>query len=705
MNLKPNSCLTRGGKSARAQSAVLADARADESAPLPVMTSLCQPLAVPTVNVRSKVIRRVLLSVIALACVTPVIIACFSALPAQVRDHDLATGRVVRLTHTDDSETNPTWSPDGSRIAFECYNDGFIRNLDLGEVPDRGVCFAAPPRNICIMNADGSGRRQLTDDRHDDTDPAWSPDGWQVAFVSDRDGTDDIFVINADGSGLRRVTNDMSSARAPAWSPDGSKIAFSSNTGRASYSNYDKRLFVVDADGSNLTQIADSPGFASEPSWSPDGSRIAFVTGRGVYVMNLDGTGLDRLYRSVFNTVIGGPSNIDAPVWSPDGETIAFVAQPWNTSLSVYRNDELYIINADGSGMTRITHRAGNDFDPAWSADGSKLAFASEVAGNPEIYVMVDLETQHQELTDRTYSDGLPVWSPDGTRVAFVDDRDGDDELYILNADRSGTKQITVNNDTDIRPAWSPDGSRLAFVSDLDGDEEIYVMNADGSGIKQLTANGYPDSSPAWSPDGSRIAYVSLHNGWHTDIFVVNDDRSGRVQLTFSDELGTHHYYGAPTWSPDGTRIAFISAHNEQYRRHVMNADGTQQVTADVKNCSSYDAAQWSPDSTRIAFECRDSHIHIFNPSDGTDTALDACHGRVLFPSWSRDGTHIAFACSEGGIYKINVADGVVTQFHVRTGSDKNYRSWSPDTNRIAFFSKWPHGYYDIDVSDVVATP
>ena len=254
--------------------------------------------------------------------------------------------------------------------------------------------------------------------------------------------------------------------------------------------------------------------------------RIAFVSSyySGIYVMSANGADAARLISSATSTSYGHPA------WSPDGTRIAFESARDG-------NEEIYVMNADGSGLARLTNNPAWDGGPAWSPDGARIAFSSNRDGVSEIYVMNTDGTNVARLTSGP-GDGWPAWSPDGTKLAFESYRDGNWEIYAMNADGSGVTRLTNNPAVDGGPAWSPDGTRIAFQSNRDGNPQIYVMNADGSGVTRLTNNYDSDWQPAWSPDGSRIAFTKNVQGcdyydcWDfTSIYVINADGSGLTQL------------------------------------------------------------------------------------------------------------------------------------------------------------------------------
>ena len=219
---------------------------------------------------------------------------------------------------------------------------------------------------IYVINTDGTGARRLTSQPGADVNPAWSPDGNRIAFASERDGNFEIYVMNADGTNPVRLTNVAAADYRPVWSPDGARIAFvSERDGNA-------EIYVINADGTSPVRLTSDNAKDNDPGWSPDGSRLAFASDRGgrgdVYVMNADGSAI-RAVTSSFEPDVH-------PRWSPDGTAIAV--------SSGYSSEDrrINVFDAGGSGLSSswLGHTAAG-WDPAWSADGRKIAFTMASCG------------------------------------------------------------------------------------------------------------------------------------------------------------------------------------------------------------------------------------------------------------------------------------------------------------------------------------
>ncbi len=249
--------------------------------------------------------------------------------------------------------------------------------------------------------------------------------------------------------------------------------------------------------------------------------------------------------------------------------TPAPIISPGRIAFSSDRdgNMEIYVMNADGSGLTNLTNDAANDINPAWSPDGRQIAFASNRDGNYEIYVMNADGSWKTFLTDTEGNDYCPTWSPDGGRIAFFSDRDDNMEIYVMNADGSGLINLTNDPASDIHPAWSPDGGRIAFVSYRDDNFEIYVMNADGSGlVTNLTNNDAADQHPIWSMYSDWIGFVSQRDG-NFEIYQMKPDGSEQTRLTTDGGYDSHLSLSG------GGQVAFDSDRDGNWEIYVMNED------------------------------------------------------------------------------------------------------------------------------------
>lgn len=245
--------------------------------------------------------------------------------------------------------------------------------------------------------------------------PTWSPDGSKIAYSSTRDRSSfglDIWVMNADGSNPSRLTDAVGQNGRASWSPDGSKIAYTSIDVVVAGSDTTEKgeIWVVNTDGSSPTAITSDDALATSPSWSPDGSKIVFQSNRDgsdqIYVMNADGSGITRLTNGAWGD--------QQPAWSPDGTKIAFqstrdAADPNQANTS---DMEIYVMNADGSSPTRLTTNDDFDGNVAWSESGARLVFDSGRDGNEEVYVMDVDGSNLVNVTNNPADDGYARFGP-----------------------------------------------------------------------------------------------------------------------------------------------------------------------------------------------------------------------------------------------------------------------------------------------------
>jgi Tol biopolymer transport system component len=257
-------------------------------------------------------------------------------------------------------------------------------------------------------------------------------------------------------------------------------------------------------------------------------------------------------------------------------------------------NGDIYVVNADGSAKTRLTRDPAEEFDPAWSPDGAKIAFSRFTGQRYQLLVMNADGTNAVQLTQGDSAASDAAWSRDGSRIAYTRCRASCD-IYVINADGSGTRRLTYGEHPgDVGPTWSPDGRRIAFA-DLTG---LFVIDADGGDWQRLTDGPADDSNPAWSPAGPAIAFDGSRGLFNGDIYVVNADGEGLSNVTESLPLDSN-----PSWSPDGRRIAFMRKQNPKARARVfvMNADGGAQTDLRVIG-DAYSRPTWSPDGTRLVY-------------------------------------------------------------------------------------------------------
>jgi serine/threonine protein kinase/Tol biopolymer transport system component len=294
----------------------------------------------------------------------------FSATPT---DTDVPTTPTATFTRTPAASPLLPLPPSLGRIAY--------------------VSWLGNSNEIVLMNGDGTQQQQLTSNGVDDWDPALSPNGQVVVFMSTRDGDEELYRTNSRGGEVTRLTSTPGRDRWPSFSPDGQSVAFTST----------------------------QDGHAQ------------------IYVMNLDGSGQRNLSRN-------SAAERDA-AFSPNGEQLVFVSDRDG-------NDELYLMNSSGNAVTRLTRSPGVDWEPSFSPDGSKILYVYDAGGNQEIYVLDLSRGETVNLTKNPAQDRDPAFAPDGSRIVFASDREGVWRLFVMHPDGSGLRKLT-NGQADWAPSWS----------------------------------------------------------------------------------------------------------------------------------------------------------------------------------------------------------------------------------------------------------
>ncbi|CAA9437991.1 hypothetical protein AVDCRST_MAG82-2626 [uncultured Rubrobacteraceae bacterium] len=285
----------------------------------------------------------------------------------------------------------------------------------------------------------------------------------RIAFERDPDGfrgpeDPEIYSINFRGENLERLTDNATQDTQPAFSADGTKIVYSGG-GRRAYDSYSADLFVMRADGSGKTRVTrerEIPGAQTaddlQPAFSPGGRKIVFVrngllpegysSNNDIYTIGTDGKGLTRLVNiPSFEYYSGGD-----PAWSPDGRKIAFFSGA---------EDEYSIetVRPDGTARKPLT----TGYAPNWSPDAQKIAFHRSPDGYESHIYTADADgTDEEELTTSGAYDSEPAFSAGGGKIVFASDRDGDSDLYVMDANGTDVRQLTNHPGADSAPDWRP---------------------------------------------------------------------------------------------------------------------------------------------------------------------------------------------------------------------------------------------------------
>jgi len=259
----------------------------------------------------------------------------------------------------------------------------------------------------------------------------------KIAYVGLQEGSKEIFVADFDGTGVRQITQNRSISISPAWSPDNRKIAFTS------YIKRNPDLYLIDTDGKNLRRFSYHPGLNVSASFSPDGKQIALMMGMegksDIFVIDADGDHPKKLTK--------GHGNEASPRWAPDGQSIAFVSDRSGSP-------QIYLMAHDGSNVRRLTYEGNYNTSPAWSPKGDRLAYCGRVGGRFQIFTIGIDRSNLQRLTGSGDNES-PSWSPDGRYIAFDSSRSGLSKIFVMNSNGVNQRQLTSTKGGESSPAWS----------------------------------------------------------------------------------------------------------------------------------------------------------------------------------------------------------------------------------------------------------
>ncbi|TAG68501.1 MAG: hypothetical protein EAZ25_03250 [Oscillatoriales cyanobacterium] len=366
--------------------------------------------------------------------------------------------------------------------------------------------------SLFTVNATSLARRELAPNIDVSYTVVWSPKGDRLAFV----GTDtDIYTVNADGSGLTKQFAGESCKAANfaiAWFSNSQKLVFArSCDGFTSDSPGSQSLYTSDTSGIKGTKLVRNWEVGGQPAkteissefyLSPDGEQVAFVKDKNIYKMNADGSGMTKLTKSPGEYISGGSEL----VWSPDRTKIAFFS-------GTYPQQQVYTINADGTNLKNLTNNPQHQVYNVklfWSPDSSRIAYyhgkAGDLSGEKQDIWAIDINSgTAKNLTQKPQNYDALSWSPDGKLIAFTGGDFNQQKLYTINAETSQLNQLAprlgMSGISEL--AWSYDSQQIAFTlnENTGNKSNLYVINRDGSGLNKLTSDKDLNAgSPVWKP-------------------------------------------------------------------------------------------------------------------------------------------------------------------------------------------------------------
>lgn len=424
-----------------------------------------------------------------------------------VPEHETAL-HAVPLTTLAGQEIGPSFSPDGSQVAF-CHWSG-----DLHESFDIYVQVIGSPTAL-----------RLTHGPTFDVAPAWSPEGRQIAFIRGViGGTHAIVVMGALGGAQRTV------AEFPegfplylTWSSDSKSLVFARRDVDEKLSLY--RIFVDTGKQQRLTVPSSIHELDNSPAISPDGKKLAFIRGsptkNEVYLLALWGGRPQQL------TSDGG--SIDSLTWTADSRGILY-----SRSGADWRLSNFWRISVEGGRPRELPNLGQGGANPSISVQGARLAY-DRATYDSNIWryelPLAGKPPEPQKLISSTLHDLAPRISPDGTRIVFISMRTGNPEVWVCDQHGANMNRLTADLASAARPRWSPDSREIVFEAAREGNVDIFVISANGGPARRLTSDSAEDAQPSWSADGKWIYFSSNRSGKY-EVWKVPAGGSEAVQVT-----------------------------------------------------------------------------------------------------------------------------------------------------------------------------
>jgi len=265
----------------------------------------------------------------------------------------------------------------------------------------------------------------------------------KVSFIRNNRGKQEVWLMDVDGQAMQRLTNNGSINALPAWSPNGRYIAYTS------WKERNPDIFVHDINTGKAQKISSFQGLNTGATWSPDSQRIAFSASRGtdnmnIYIVNADGSGLQQLTQAKW-----GERNL-SPSWSADGKQITFVS-------TRFASPQIFVMNVDGSGARRVSMQGNYNQAPKWSPRGDWILFTGRDERNVfDLFLVSPTDGQVKRLTQNQGSNIEATWSPNGRNIIFVSTRNGVAKLFIMTHEGKHQRQITFQPGQYLTPSWSP---------------------------------------------------------------------------------------------------------------------------------------------------------------------------------------------------------------------------------------------------------